>query len=295
MTESNKGKLAMRYQHFFDPETFTFTYVVDAGPGTACAIIDSVLNYDPKSGRTRTQSADEVIAYVKANNLKTEWLLETHAHADHLSAAPYLKQALGGKIAIGSAIKTVQGVFKKVFNLEPTFALDGSQFDCLFEPDEKFTIGSIEAQAWHVPGHTPADMAYVVNHDTVFVGDTLFMPDVGSARCDFPGGDAHTLYASTRRILSLPPETKLMMCHDYPPDGRAIRAQTTVAEEREKNIHLHDGVSESAFVTMRTTRDQGLAMPTLLLPSIQINIRAGHMPEAEDNGVQYLKIPINAV
>ncbi len=199
----------MRYQHFFDPETFTFTHVIDAGPGTACAIIDSVLNYDPKSGRTWTQSADEVIAYVTANQLKTEWLLETHAHADHLSAAPYLKQALGGKIAIGSAIKTVQGVFKKIFNLEPTFALDGSQFDHLFEPDETFTIGSIEAQAWHVPGHTPADMAYVVNHDTVFVGDTLFMPDVGSARCDFPGGNAHMLYASTRRILSLPPETKL--------------------------------------------------------------------------------------
>lgn len=285
----------MRCKHFFDPQTFTFTHVVDAGPGTACAIIDSVLNYDPKSGRTQTQSADEVIAYVTTNRLQTEWLLETHAHADHLSAAPYLKKKLGGKIAIGAAIKTVQSVFGKVFNLEPALALDGSPFDYLFEPDETFMIGSLTAQAWHVPGHTPADMAYLVNQDTVFVGDTLFMPDVGSARCDFPGGDAHLLYASTRRLLSLPPETKLMMCHDYPPEGRAVRAQTTVAEEREKNIHLHDGISEDAFVKLRTTRDQSLAMPTLLLPSIQINIRAGHLPTAEDNGVQYLKIPINAL
>jgi glyoxylase-like metal-dependent hydrolase (beta-lactamase superfamily II) len=285
----------MRCKHFFDSDTSTFTYVVDAGPDSACAIIDSVLNYDPKSGRTQTKSADEVIAYVKANQLKTEWLLETHAHADHLSAAPYLKRELGGKIAIGSAIRTVQGVFKKVFNLEPTFALDGSQFDHLFEPDETFFIGEIPAQAWHVPGHTPADMAYVVNQDTVFVGDTLFMPDVGSARCDFPGGNAHALYASTRRILSLPAQTKLMMCHDYPPEGRPIRAQTTVAEEREKNIHLHDGISENQFVAMRTARDATLDMPTLLLPSIQVNIRAGHLPTAEDNGVQYLKIPINAL
>ncbi|MFO7747710.1 MAG: MBL fold metallo-hydrolase [Orrella sp.] len=285
----------MRCKHFFDQDTSTFTYVVDNGPGTACAIIDSVLSYDPKSGRTHTEGADEIIAYVKDNALKTEWLLETHAHADHLSAAPYLRQNLGGKIAIGSAIKTVQGVFKKVFNLDPSFALDGSQFDHLFEPDETFFIGDIKAQAWHVPGHTPADMAYLVNDDTVFVGDTLFMPDVGSARCDFPGGNADTLYASTRRLLSLPPETKLMMCHDYPPDGRPVRSETTVAEELAKNIHLHDGVSKDEFVHMRTTRDATLAMPTLLLPSIQVNIRAGELPPAEDNGVHYLKIPINAV
>lgn len=285
----------MRVQPFFDKDTSTFTYVVDNGPGSACAIIDSVLNYDPKSGRTNTASADAVIEHVKANDLKTEWLLETHAHADHLSAAPYLKRELGGKIAIGEAIQTVQGVFKKIFNLEPEFQLDGSQFDYLFKADETFKIGDIEAQAWHVPGHTPADMAYIVNGDTVFVGDTLFMPDVGSARCDFPGGDANTLYSSVKRLLSLPPETKLMMCHDYPPVGREVRCETTVAEEREKNIHLHDGVSEAEFVNMRSTRDATLSMPTLLLPSIQVNIRAGTLPPAEENGVSYLKIPLNAV
>jgi len=269
--------------------------VVDNGPGTVCAVIDPVLNYDPKSGRTDTDGADQVIAYVQANDLITQWLLETHAHADHLSAAPYLRQQLGGKIAIGSAIKTVQGVFKKIFNLDPSFTLDGSQFDYLFEPDEVFSIGDIEAQAWHVPGHTPADMAYVVNGDTVFVGDTLFMPDVGSARCDFPGGDAHTLFASAQRILSLPPETKLMMCHDYPPDDRPVRFETTVAEELAENIHLREGINESDFVKMRNTRDATLAMPTLLLPSIQVNIRAGELPPAEENGVSYLKIPINAL
>lgn len=285
----------MRVQPFFDQETFTFTYVVDNGPSSACAIIDSVLNYDPKSGRTSTASADAVIEYVKKHQLTTEWLLETHAHADHLSAAPYLKKMLGGKIAIGEAIKTVQGVFKKIFNLEPEFQLDGSQFDHLFKPDETFSIGDIKAVAWHVPGHTPADMAYVVNGDTVFVGDTLFMPDVGSARCDFPGGNASTLYASVKRLLSLPAETKLLMCHDYPPEGREVRHQTTVAEERAKNIHLHDGVSQAEFVNMRTTRDATLAMPTLLLPSIQVNIRAGELPPADDNGVSYLKIPLNAL
>ncbi len=285
----------MRVQPFFDNDTSTFTYVVDNGTGSACAIIDSVLNYDPKSGRTNTAGADAVIEYVKSHQLKTEWLLETHAHADHLSAAPYLKRQLGGKIAIGESIKTVQGVFKKIFNLEPEFQLDGSQFDHLFKADEVFKIGEIEAHAWHVPGHTPADMAFVVNGDTVFVGDTLFMPDVGSARCDFPGGNANTLYASVKRLLALPPETKLMMCHDYPPVGREVRCETTVAEERAKNIHLHDGVTEQEFVSMRSTRDATLAMPTLLLPSIQVNIRAGALPPAEDNGVSYLKIPLNAI
>ncbi len=286
----------MRVKPFFDEDTSTFTYVVDAGPGTACAIVDSVLNYDPKSGRTTTTAADEVIAYIKNDNLKTEWLLETHAHADHLSAAPYLKHELGGKIAIGESIRTVQGVFKKVFNLEDGFKVDGTQFDHLFKPDEVFKIGDIEAQALHVPGHTPADMAYLVNGDTVFVGDTIFMPDVGSARCDFPGGNAETLYASVKRLLSLPPETKLLMCHDYPPAARDhIRHETTVAEERADNIHLHDGVDEAAFVKMRSTRDATLAMPNLLLPSVQVNIRAGEMPPAEDNGVSYLKIPVNAL
>lgn len=286
----------MRVQPFFDEDTSTFTYVVDAGPGTACAIVDSVLNYDPKSGRTSTEGADAVIDYVRSNNLTTEWLLETHAHADHLSAAPYLKKAIGGKIAIGESIRTVQGVFKKVFNLGEDFQLDGSQFDHLFKADEHFKIGEISAQALHVPGHTPADMAYLVNGDTVFVGDTIFMPDVGSARCDFPGGNAETLFGSVKRLLSMPPETKLMMCHDYPPNDRPqVRHMTTVAEERAKNIHLNDSVDESQFVKMRTTRDATLAMPTLLLPSIQVNIRAGAMPKAEGNGVSYLKIPINAL
>ncbi len=285
----------LRCQPFFDPTTNTYTYVVDAGPNTACAIIDSVLDFDPKSGRTRTDSADAVIAYVREHQLKTEWLLETHAHADHFSAAPYLKRELGGKIAIGEAIQTVQGVFKKLFNLEPGFALDGSQFDYLFKADEHFTIGEINAQAWHVPGHTPADMAYVVNGNTVFVGDTLFLPDVGSARCDFPGGDAKTLYASVQRLLALPGDTQLMMCHDYPPAGRPAKPNTTVAEQRAHNIHLHDGISETEFVAMRTKRDATLDMPTLILPAIQVNIRAGNLPPAEDNGVQYLKIPLNSI
>jgi glyoxylase-like metal-dependent hydrolase (beta-lactamase superfamily II) len=291
----------MRCKAFFDEDTFTFTYVVDGGPGSDCAVIDSVLNYDPKSGRTSTTSADQVIEYVQSEKLKTEWLLETHAHADHLSAAPYLKRALGGKIAIGEAIRSVQAVFKTVFNLQAEFKLDGSQFDHLFKADERFFIGDIPAQAWHVPGHTPADMAYAVDgHDrqTVFVGDTLFMPDVGSARCDFPGGNAQTLYKSAQRILALPGPTRLMMCHDYPPEGRegrGARFETTVAEQREKNIHLHDGVTEEQFVQMRQARDATLAMPTLLLPSIQVNIRGGELPPAEPNGVHYLKIPLNAL
>ncbi|AWB34548.1 MBL fold metallo-hydrolase [Orrella marina] len=287
--------MIVRCKSFFDEMTATFTYVVDDGPGTPCAIIDSVLNYDPKSGRTSTESADQIIAYIRHENLRVQWLLETHAHADHLSAAPYIRRAVGGKIAIGSAIQTVQGVFKKIFNLEPEFQLDGSQFDYLFEPDEVFHIGNIQAQAWHVPGHTPADMAYLVNKDTMFVGDTLFMPDVGSARCDFPGGSAPALYASARRILALPDQTRLMMCHDYPPGGREVRHETTVAQQRAHNIHLRDGISEQEFVNMRTTRDDTLAMPTLLLPSIQVNIRAGEFPPAESNGIHYLKIPINAL
>jgi glyoxylase-like metal-dependent hydrolase (beta-lactamase superfamily II) len=285
----------MRCKAFFDEDTFTFTYVVDGGPGTACAVIDSVLNYDPKSGRTSTTGADQIIQYIQAENLKTEWLLETHAHADHLSAAPYLKRALGGKIAIGEAIRSVQKVFKTIFNLEATFRLDGSDFDHLFEADETFFIGNIPAQAWHVPGHTPADMAYVVDGQMVFVGDTIFMPDVGSARCDFPGGNAQALYKSVKRILALPAHTRLMMCHDYPPQGRPTKFETTVAEQRKSNIHLHDGITEEQFVQMRQARDATLAMPTLLLPSIQVNIRAGELPPAESNGVQYLKIPLNAL
>lgn len=279
-------------QGFFDPATWTVTYVVYEKPGSACAIIDSVLDYDPKSGRTKTDSADRVIAFVKAENLAVHWILETHAHADHLSAAPYLRKHLGGKIAIGGNITAVQGVFKKIFNLEPEFQLDGSQFDYLIQDGVPFPIGNLTAEAMSVPGHTPACMAYKVG-DAVFVGDTLFMPDVGTARCDFPGGDAHALYRSVRKLLGLPPETRMFMCHDYPPEGRDVRFETTVGEQKAHNIHIHDGVSEDEFVAMRTKRDATLDMPTLILPSVQVNIRAGQMPPADDNGVSYLKIPVN--
>jgi glyoxylase-like metal-dependent hydrolase (beta-lactamase superfamily II) len=277
---------------FFDVDTCTMTYVVHAGPGTPCAVIDSVLDYDPKSGRTRTLSADRVAAFIEAHGLRVEWLLETHAHADHLSAAPYLRSRFGGRIAIGERIRVVQGVFKPIFNLEPSFQLDGSQFDHLFAPDEIFHIGELEAKALAVPGHTPADMAYQVG-DAVFVGDTLFMPDVGTAR--FPGGDAGTLYRSIRRLLDLPTDTRLYMCHDYPPAGREATCHTTVAEQRRANIHVRDGVTQDDFVQMRTKRDATLGMPTLMLPSIQVNIRAGALPPAEHNGVRYLKIPLNAL
>jgi glyoxylase-like metal-dependent hydrolase (beta-lactamase superfamily II) len=279
---------------FFDPVTATVTYVVHMGRGSACAIIDPVLDYDAKSGRTSTESADRVIAFVRDYGLAVQWLLETHAHADHLSAAPYLKSQVGGRIAIGEQIRSVQGVFGKVFNLGTAVPPDGSEFDHLFEDGETFQIGTLTACAIHVPGHTPADLAYLIG-DAVFVGDTMFMPDVGSARCDFPGGDAHTLYRSVRRLLDLPGETRLFMCHDYPPASREPRFETTVAAQRRDNIHLHDGVSEAAFVAMRTARDSTLSMPNLILPSIQVNIRAGHMPEPEGNGVRYLKIPLNAL
>ncbi len=278
----------------FDKATWTVTYVVHDGPGTACAVIDSVLDYDPKSGRTRTNSADQVIAYVKAHNLQVQWILETHAHADHLSAAPYLQQHLGGQIAIGARITGVQKVFKGIFNLEPEFAVDGSQFDVLLGDDQVIEFGALSARVMSVPGHTPACVAYQVG-DAVFVGDTLFMPDVGTARCDFPGGDARTLYASVRRILSLPEDTRLFMCHDYPPGGRPIEFETTVAAQRQANIHMHDGISEEQFVQMRTKRDATLEMPVLILPAVQINIRAGHLPPKEANGTAYVKIPLNAL
>jgi glyoxylase-like metal-dependent hydrolase (beta-lactamase superfamily II) len=278
----------------FDPATWTVTYVVHSGPGSDCVIIDSVLDYDPKSGRTQHVSADKVIDYVRTNDLRVQWILETHAHADHLSAAPYLRAQLGGKIGIGGNITRVQSVFKDVFNLEPGFKQDGSQFDHLFQEGEVIPLGALAGEVMFVPGHTPACAAYRFG-DAVFVGDTLFMPDVGTARCDFPGGDAHALYASTRRLLSLPPGTRLFMCHDYPPNERPVAFETTVAEQRAKNIHVHDGVSEDAFVTMRTERDATLEMPTLILPSVQVNIRAGELPPKEDNGVAYLKIPLNAL
>lgn len=278
----------------FDPATWTVTYVVHAGRGTPAAIIDSVLDYDPKSGRTKTESADKVIEYVRANALQVEWILETHAHADHLSAAPYLRQTLGGKIGIGSQITNVQKIFKGIFNLEPEFQTDGSQFNVLLKNEEVFTIGDLNAQVISVPGHTPACVAYKVG-DAVFVGDTLFMPDVGTARCDFPGGDAETLYDSVSKLLSLPPETRLFVCHDYPPTDRPIAFQTTVAEQRAENIHVHEGISKAQFVEMRKKRDATLEMPVLILPAVQINIRAGHLPPKESNGTAYVKIPINAL
>ena len=278
----------------FDKATWTVTYIVHSGVGTACAIIDSVLDYDPKSGRTTTTSADKVVDYVKAHQLQVAWILETHAHADHVSAAPYLKKLLGGKTAIGSHITQVQKVFKGIFNLEPTFKQDGSQFDQLLDSDEAFKVGDLTGKVLFVPGHTPACVAYQLG-DAVFVGDTLFMPDVGIARCDFPGGDARALYASTRKILSLPPQTRLFMCHDYPPTDRPVAFETTVAAQRAHNIHVHDGITEDQFVEMRTKRDATLDMPVLILPAVQINIRAGELPPQESNGVAYLKIPLNAL
>ncbi len=279
---------------FFDHDTWTVTYVVYEKPGTPCAIIDSVLDYDPKSGRTSTAAADEVIAFVHANQLQVAWILETHAHADHLTAAPYLKEKLGGRTAIGANIRIVQEVFKGIFNLESSFATDGSQFDHLFAEGETFQIGQLAGEVMYLPGHTPACAGYRIGN-AVFVGDTIAMPDVGTARCDFPGGDASILYQSIRKLLSLPPDTRLFMCHDYPPAGRDVCFETTVAAEREKNIHVHDGVDEATYVDMRTTRDQGLAMPVLILPAVQVNIRAGHLPPPEQNGVSYLKIPLNAL
>ena len=278
----------------FDPATWTVTYVVYEKPGSACAIIDSVLDYDPKSGRTSHASADKAIAFIKANDLKLEWILETHAHADHLSAAPYLKQQVGGKTGIGDQITGVQKVFQGIFNMESSFKLDGSQFDHLFADGESIHVGAVSGHAMYVPGHTPACVAYQFG-DAVFVGDTMFMPDVGTARCDFPGGDAKTLYASTRKILSLPSATRLFMCHDYPPNDRPVVFETTVAEQRAKNIHVHDGISEAEFVDMRSKRDATLEMPVLILPAVQINIRAGELPPKEDNGISYAKIPLNAL
>ena len=281
-------------ESFYDGTTGPVSHVVHNGPGSHAAVIDPVLDYDPKSARTRTTSADKLIRFVREHSLKVEWILETHAHADHLSAAKYIKDEVGGKIAIGDRIGKVQGVFKRLFNLESGFAKDGSQFDHLFTGDESFRIGALHARAVFVPGHTPADIAYQIGN-MVFVGDTLFMPDVGTARCDFPGGDARTLFRSIRQLLSLPGDTRLFMCHDYPPPGRAPAWETTVAEQRAHNIHVRDGISEDEFVAMQKKHDAGLDMPVLFLPSIQVNIRAGSMPPVEENGVSYLKLPVNAV
>jgi glyoxylase-like metal-dependent hydrolase (beta-lactamase superfamily II) len=280
---------------FFDPATNTVSYLVLDTTTGQCALIDSVLDYDPKSGHTATRSADQLISRVRELGANVQWILETHAHADHLTAAPYLKEQLGGRIGIGMHITTVQQVFGKLFNTGTDMARDGSQFDHLFADDEAFAIGSLPCRTLHTPGHTPACMTYIVGDDAMaFVGDTLFMPDYGTARCDFPGGDAHTLFYSINKVLSLPADTLLYMCHDYLPDGRQVQFVSTVADERAHNIHVRNGISEAGFVAMRKKRDATLDMPTLILPSVQVNMRAGHLPEPEDNGVRYLKIPLNA-
>lgn len=283
---------------FFDPATWTVSYMLlDVGT-RRCALIDTVLDYDPKSGRTSTVTADRLASRVESLGARVDWLLETHVHADHLSAAPYLKARLGGKVAIGDQVTRVQGVFGKLFNTGPDFRTDGSQFDRQFADGDAFHVGDLEVRVMHTPGHTPACVTYVVGDGTrqaAFVGDTLFMPDYGTARCDFPGGDASALYRSIRRVLSLPAETRLYMCHDYQPGGRAVKFESTVAEEREANVHVHDGIDEASFIAMRKARDATLDMPVLILPSVQVNMRAGHMPEPESNGVSYIKIPINAL
>jgi len=281
-------------QPFFDNKTGTVSYVV-ADPSThEAAIVDPVLDFDFKSGRISTEQADKIIAYVKDQGLDVRWILETHAHADHLSGAQFMQSQVGGRIAIGERIKEVQLAFKKLYNLEREFLPDGSQFDHLFKDGEVFKIGEAEVKALLVPGHTPADMAYVID-GAVFVGDTLFLPDVGTARADFPGGDARTLFRSVQRLLALPLETVMYVCHDYPPQGRAPACQATVAEQRAHNIHVHDGVREDEFVRMREARDGTLDVPELILPSLQVNIRAGQLPPAENDGVSYLKIPLNVL
>jgi len=280
---------------FFDEDTFTVSYVVADPASKACAIVDSVLDFDPASGRTAKKSADAIIAHVRQHGLTVEWILETHVHADHLSAAPYLKQQLGGRLGIGFNITVVQDTFGKVFNAGTEFARDGSQFDHLFGDGGGFRVGGIEGRALHTPGHTPACMTYVIG-DAAFVGDTLFMPDYGTARCDFPGGDARTLYRSIRKIFALPPQTRLFLCHDYKAPGRdEYRWETTVADERARNVHVHDGIGEDAFVAMRQQRDATLDMPRLILPSVQVNMRAGHLPPPEANGQRYLKLPVDAL
>lgn len=278
---------------FFDEPTNTASYVVRDPASQACAVVDSVLDFDAAAGRTATASADAIIAFIRNHGLMLDWILETHVHADHLSAAPYIKDKLGGRLGIGAHIREVQDIFGKVFNAGTAFQRDGSQFDHLFEDGERFAIGGMTAIALHTPGHTPACMTYVVE-DAAFIGDTLFMPDFGTARADFPGGDAATLYRSARRVLSLPADTRLFLCHDYKAPGRDTYAwETTVAAERAGNVHMHDGVSETEFVAMREARDKTLSMPKLILPSVQVNMRAGEMPPPEDDGHRYLKIPLN--
>jgi len=277
---------------FFDPATFTISYVIHDSQGGACAIVDPVLDYEPKAARVSTVSAGQILDYIAQQNLKVDWILETHAHADHLSAAYWIKQQVGGRIGIGAGITGVQAHFSRLYNLGPEFAADGSQFDHLFAAGERFDIGSLQAEVLFTPGHTPACVSYRVD-DAVFVGDTLFMPDYGTARADFPGGDARVLYQSIQQLLALPPETRLFMCHDYLPGGRDPVWETTVAAQREANVMVHAGVSEDDFVQVRQAKDATLAAPVLILPSLQVNIRAGRLPAAEANGIQYLKLPLN--
>ena len=291
---ADKSKMPV-VKAFLDEATFTISYVVRDPQSSCCAIVDSVLDYGPASGRTNTASADAIVAFVREEGLTVQWILETHVHADHLSAAPYLKDKLGGRMGIGSKISVVQETFGKVFNAGTEFQRDGSQFDHLFEDEETFEIGGLSARALHTPGHTPACMSYVIG-DSVFVGDTLFMPDFGTARCDFPGGDAATLYRSVQKILALPGETRMFLCHDYKAPGRDIYIwETTVAEERAHNVHVREGISEDQFTKMRKAKDATLDMPRLILPSVQVNMRAGELPPAEDNGIRYLKIPLNSL
>jgi glyoxylase-like metal-dependent hydrolase (beta-lactamase superfamily II) len=282
-------------QGFFDEPTNTASYVVSDPATRACAIIDSVLDYDPAAGRTETTSADRLIAYVKQKELKLDWILETHVHADHLSAAPYIQDKLGGRLGIGEKITVVQNTFGKIFNAGTEFQRDGSQFDHLFKDGDTFRLGSLDGTAMHTPGHTPACMTYVIG-DAAFIGDTLFMPDYGTARADFPGGDARQLYRSIRKVLSLPPETRLFLCHDYKAPGRQEYVwETTVAAERAHNVHVKDGVSEDEFVAMRTARDKELGAPKLIIPSIQVNMNAGHFPPPDKDGNVYLKVPVNRI
>ena len=295
IVEAANAEAALRPEvsSWFDPDTFTVSHCVSDPGGGSCALVDSVLDFDPASGSTATRSAQHLVDAVRGRGKHVVWLLETHAHADHLSAAPWLKSQLGGRVAIGKAIATVQRTFGRVFNAEPGFATDGSQFDHLFDDGDTFAVGALQGIALHVPGHTPACLAYVIG-DAVFVGDTLFMPDYGTARCDFPGGDAATLYRSILRLLKLPEATRVFLCHDYKAPGRdSFTWETTIAAERQ-NIHVHPGVTEEDFVRMREARDATLGMPRLLLPSVQVNMRAGALPPAEDNGMRYLKLPIDA-
>lgn len=278
---------------FFDEPTNTFSYVVKDPESHSCAIVDSVLDFDYASGRTDVRSADEIIRFIRDHGLTVEWILETHVHADHLSAAPYLKDKVNGQTGIGEKIVEVQEIFGKAFNAGTEFARDGSQFDRLFREGDTFQVGGLEGRILHTPGHTPACLTYVIG-DAAFVGDTLFAPDAGTARCDFPGGSAHTLYQSIQKVLALPAETRIFLCHDYKAPGRdEYQHETTVAEQRERNIHVHIGMSEDDFVRLRTDRDATLDMPRLILPSVQVNMRAGEMPPADDNGQVYLKIPVN--